>query len=67
MLSMQEIRTSDCNADYPKMKNKTSMFKKPFKKREMKATWDDSEVEPEEKVDTANMCFMTQGDNASKV
>jgi len=48
------------------MKNKASTSKNTFKKKAMKVTWDDSESEPEE-VDTANMCFMTQGDHASKI
>ena len=51
--------------DCPKMKNKTSTSKKTFKKRAMKAMWDDSESGSEE-VDTANMCFMAHGNHASK-
>ena len=43
------------------------MSKKPFKNRAMKATWYDLESESEEKVDTANVCFMANGDYASKV
>ena len=31
------------------------------------ATWDDSESESEEEIDTANMCFMAHGEGASKV
>ena len=31
------------------------------------ATQDDSETEPEEEVYTANVCFMENGDEASKV
>ena len=31
------------------------------------ATWDDSETESEEEIDTAYMCFMAHGDEASKV
>ena len=37
------------------------------KKKAMVATWDDSETESEEEVDTANICFMAKGDEASKV
>ena len=48
------------------MKNKASTSKKTLKMGPMKAIWDDSESEFEE-VDTASMCFMTQGDHASKV
>ena len=33
----------------------------------MVATWDDSEMESEEEIDTAHMCFMAHGDEASKV
>jgi len=37
------------------------------KKKAMVATWDDSETESEEKIDTTHMCFMAHGDEASKV
>ena len=53
--------------DYPKMKNKASTSKKTFKKKAMKATWDDSESDSEENVDSANVCFMAQGETSSKV
>ena len=33
----------------------------------MVATWDDSETKSEEEIDTAHMCFMAHGDEASKV
>ena len=33
----------------------------------MVATWDDSETESEEEIDTAHMCFMAHGDDAFKV
>ena len=33
----------------------------------MVSTCDDSETESEEKVDTANICFMANGDEAFKV
>ena len=33
----------------------------------MVATWDDSETESEEEIDTAHMCFMAHGNEASKV
>ena len=33
----------------------------------MVATWDDLETESEEEIDTAHMCFMAHGDEASKV
>jgi len=33
----------------------------------MVATWDDSETESKEKVDTANICFMANRDEVSKV
>ena len=47
-------------AECPDFKNKISSSikqKKPFVKKAFKATWD-SESESEDKVDTANMCFM---------
>ena len=33
----------------------------------MVATWDDSETESDEEVDTANICFIVNGDDPSKV
>ena len=33
----------------------------------MVATWDDSESESKEEIDTANMCFMAHGEDATKV
>ena len=33
----------------------------------MVATWNDSETESEEEINTAHMCFMAHGDEASKV
>ena len=38
-------------------KNKSFTSKKPYKKKDLIATWD-TESESEEDVDTANMCFM---------
>jgi len=49
------------------MKNKASSSKKPFKKKTIKATWDDSESDSEEDVDSTNVCFMAQGETSSKV
>ena len=37
------------------------------KKKAMVATRDDSETESKEEIDTAHMCFMAHGDEASKV
>ena len=54
-------------ADCLKIKNKASTIKKAFKKRAMKATWDDSESESEFEINVANMCFMAHGDHASKI
>ena len=45
-------------ADCPTMVAKGSSSKKPYKKKALQATWDDSESESEEEEDTANMCFM---------
>ena len=33
----------------------------------MVATWDDLETESKEEIDTAHMCFMAHGDEASKI
>ena len=43
------------------------MSRKKHKKKAMVATWDDSEIESKEKVDITNVCFMANGDEASKV
>ena len=37
------------------------------KKKAMVATWDDSETETEEKIDTSHVCFMANGEETSKV
>ena len=42
-------------------------IKKKAQKKAMVATWDDSETESKEKVDTANICFMANRDEVSKV
>ena len=52
-------------AECPENKGKPSTFKKPNKKKALKATWD-SESESDEEVDTANMCFMAN-ESTSKV
>ena len=53
-------------ADCPSLQATTS--KNVHKKMKvMVATWDDSETESKEEIDTAHMCFMAHGDEASKV
>ena len=37
------------------------------KKKAMVATWDDLEIESEEKIDTAHVCFMANREETSKV
>ena len=37
------------------------------KKKTLKATWDISESESNEEVDVANVCFMSHGDDPTKV
>ena len=49
------------------MSNKGTSSKKPYKKKAIKATWNDLESDSEEDVDKANVCFMALGDNSSKV
>ena len=46
-------------------KAKSTTFKKPYKKKSLKATWD-SESKSKEEVDTAHVCFMTN-ENTLKV
>ena len=52
-------------ADCPALQATTSKHGK--KKKALAATWDDSESESEEEHDAANMCFMAQGEDSSKV
>ena len=49
----------------PGKQKQTLHFKKPYKKKALKATWV-SESESDEEVDTANVCFMTN-ESTSKV
>jgi len=44
-------------ADYPALKIKASTSKNRYKKSAMKTTWDDSESESEEEIDTTNVCL----------
>ena len=52
-------------AECLKNKAKPTTFKKPYKKKALKATWD-SESKFEEEVDTAHVCFMVN-ENTPKV
>ena len=58
-------QTQHLIADCPSLEATTS--KRLYKKKAMVATWDDSETEPEEEVDTENVCFMTNRDEATNV
>jgi len=53
-------------ADCPALQASTSKHGMK-KKKALAATWDDSESESEEEIDTANMCFMVQGEDTTKV
>ena len=46
---------------------KATSSKRVPKKKAMKATWDNSESDSEEEVDAVNVCFMTYGDDTTKV
>ena len=59
-------KTSHPIADCPSLQATTSK-KVHKKKKAMVATWDISETESEEEVDTANVYFMENGDEVSKV
>ena len=63
MLSLQKNGSSNCGL--PPLQATTSKNVQK-KKKAMVATWDDSETESEEEIDTAHMCFMAHGDEASK-
>jgi len=52
-------------ADYPSLQATTS--RKIQKKKAMVATWDDSETESEEEIDTAHVCFMANREEISKL
>ena len=59
-------RTGHLITDCPSLRATTSKNVQK-KKKAMVATWDDLETESEEEIDTAHMCFMAHGDEASKV
>ena len=63
LLQLPEVRT--CHSDCPDTKSKPSTYRKPYKKKALKATWD-PESESKEKLDTTNVCFMAN-ENTSKV
>ena len=46
---------------------KATSSKKQQKKKALKASWDNSESESDEEVDTVNVCFMSHGDDSTKV
>jgi len=46
-------------ADCPEMKSKSSISKKLYEKKAMKATWD-LQSESKEDINTVNVCFMAQ-------
>ena len=52
-------------AECPENKDKPTTFKKPYKKKSLKATWD-SKSESEEEVDTAHVSFMAN-ENTPKI
>ena len=58
-------RTGHLIADCPSLQATTSknVHKK---KKAMVATWDDSEMESEEEIDTVHMCFMAHDDRLQR-
>ena len=59
-------KTGHLIADCPSLQATTSRTVHK-KKKAMVATWDDSETDSEEKIDVAHVCFMANGEEASKV
>ena len=64
MFSLQEDETPNCRVP---LSTATTSKNGPKKKKAMVATWDDTESESEEEIDAAHMCFMAQGEDATKV
>ena len=64
MLSLQ--KTGHLIADSPSLQTTTSknVHKK---KKAMVATWNDSEMDSEEEIDAAHVCFMANGEEASTI
>ena len=58
-------KTGHLIVDCPSLQ--VTKLRRKHKNKVMVVTCDDSETESEEKVDTTNVCFLTNGDEVSKV